>query len=343
MKNIKFGIIGFGKIGPRHKQKIDENPNCRLSAVCDIAKDRLSIIENEDIKLYSDYKKMLDNTDIDVISVCTPNYLHAKITIDALNSGKHVICEKPMSLSVNDCERMIEASKKNNRQLFIVKQNRYNPPVNAVKELLNKNKIGKIINVAVNCYWNRNKDYYSSSDWKGIRSKDGGALFTQFSHFIDLMYWFAGPVQNVYAIANNFTHPEIEIEDTGSVALKFSNGAIGTFNFTNCAYGKNMEGSITIFGEKGTIKIGGEYLNTLEYQEIENFKIENLPKGAGSNNYGTYKGSMSNHDKIYENVVDVLSKNGSIKVDGVEGMQTVKIVENIYKSLNLDHNVNIKK
>ena len=336
---ISFGIIGFGKIGPRHKEKIDGNKYCKLKAVCDIDKNRLKELKDPNIKLYTDYKEMLKNIDIDVVSVCTPNYLHSKMSIDTLNAGKHVICEKPMALFVNDCEKMIEALRKNNRHLFIVKQNRYNPPVNAVKKLLNKNNLGKVFYIIVNCYWNRNKDYYSSSDWKGIRSKDGGALFTQFSHFIDLMYWFAGPVKTVHAFAKNFTHPEIEIEDTGTVSLKFANGAIGTINFTNCTYGKNMEGSITIFGEKGTVKIGGEYLNILEYQKIENFEIKNLPKGSGSNDYGTYKGSMSNHDKVYENVVDVLNKNGDIKVDGIEGMQTVKIIENIYKSIKSGYEV----
>ena len=333
MQKVKFGIIGFGKIGPRHKQKIDENDNCNLIAICDIDKNKIIDIEGNNIQLYTDYKEMLKDKVIDVVSVCTPNYLHSQMTIDALNAGKHVICEKPMALSTQDCEKMIEAYKKNKLHLFIVKQNRYNPPVHAVKKLLDENRLGNIINIAVNCYWNRNKDYYYSSYWKGVSSKDGGALFTQFSHFIDLMYWFVGEVKSVYAYAKNYDHPEIEIEDTGVVAIEFANGAIGTLNFTNCAYGQNMEGSITLFGEKGTVKIGGEYLNTLEYQKIEDFEIKNLHKGSGSNDYGTYKGSMSNHDKVYENVVGVLKNNGYIKVDGIAGMQTVKIIENIYKSI----------
>ena len=339
MSIIKFGIIGFGKIGPRHKQKIEENDNCNLIAICDIDKNKICKIDDNNIQLYTDYKMMLANKDIDVVSICTPNYLHAQMTIDALNAGKHVICEKPMALSTKGCEKMIEASKQNKQHLFIVKQNRYNPPVEAVKKLLNEDRLGNIINVAVNCYWNRNKDYYNSSDWKGIKSKDGGALFTQFSHFIDLMYWFAGSVKSVYAFAKNYNHPEIEIEDTGVVAIKFINGAMGTINFTNCAYGKNMEGSITIFGEKGTVKIGGQYLNTLEYQKIEDFVITNLPEGRDSNDYGTYKGSMSNHHKVYENVVDVLHNNRDIDVDGIDGMQTVKIVEAIYKSIEISGEV----
>jgi len=339
MKIINFGIIGFGKIGPRHKQKIDENDNCNLIAICDIDKNKLIDIEGNNIQLYTDYKEMLKDKVIDVVSVCTPNYLHAQMTIDALNAGKHVICEKPMALSTQDCEKMIDAKSKNNRKLFIVKQNRYNPPVQAVRNLLNENKLGKLFFIVLNCYWNRNNEYFASSTWKGSREKDGGALFTQFSHFIDLMYWFAGDVESVYAFAKNYNHPEIEIEDTGVVALKFANGAIGTINFTNCAYKKNMEGSITLFGEKGTVKIGGEYLNTIEYQKIKNFEISNLPKSQDSNDYGTYKGSMSNHHKVYENVVNVLCNNGNIDVGGSDGMQTVKIVESIYKSIEIGREI----
>ncbi len=332
MKIINFGIIGFGKIGPRHKQKIEENRNCCLKAVCDIDKQKLKNLEDNSIRLYTDYKEMIKDESIDVVSICTPNYLHAQMTIDALTAGKHVICEKPMALTTQDCEKMIAAKVKSNRKLFIVKQNRYNPPVQAVRNLLNENKLGKLFFIVLNCYWNRNKDYFAASTWKGKREKDGGALFTQFSHFIDLMYWFAGEVKSVYAFAKNYNHPEIEIEDTGVVALEFANGAIGGINFTNCAYEKNMEGSITLFGEKGTVKIGGEYLNTLEYQNIKDFKIENIPECKEANDYGTYKGSMSNHHKVYENVVNVLCNNGDIDVGGLDGMQTVKIIEAIYKS-----------
>ena len=338
-EKIDFGIIGFGKIGPRHKEKIEENCNCSLRAICDIDKKKLKELKGHDIKLYTDYKEMLQDNEIDVVSVCTPNYLHAQMTIDALNAGKHVLCEKPMAISTQDCEKMIEVELKSNGKLFVVKQNRYNPPVQAVKSLLEENKLGKLFSIIVNCYWNRNNNYFASSSWKGNREKDGGALFTQFSHFIDLMYWFAGEMKSVYALAHNFNHPKIEIEDTGVIALKFKSDAIGTINFTNCAYGKNMEGSITLFGEKGTVKIGGQYLNTLEYQNIENFKIKNIPESRGPNDYGTYKGSMSNHHKVYENVVNVLSNKGDIDVGGIDGMQTVKIVEAIYKSIEIGREI----
>ena len=162
---------------------------------------------------------------------------------------------------------------------------------------------------------------------------DGGTLFTQFSHFVDLLYWMIGDVRNTYALTGNFSHNNIiDFEDTGVVALEFNNGALGTINYTVNSYGKNMEGSLTIFGEKGTVKIGGQYLNELEYQNIEGFKIENLPQGNTANNYGAYQGSMSNHDKIYENLVDVLTNDGVITTNAFEGLKTVEIIEKIYKS-----------
>jgi predicted dehydrogenase len=163
---------------------------------------------------------------------------------------------------------------------------------------------------------------------------DGGTLFTQFSHFIDLLFYLIGDVQEVYAFADNFAHKGvIEFEDTGVAILKFYNGVIGTVNYTVNSYAKNMEGSITIFGEKGTVKVGGQYLNELEYQSIEGIKIEGLPEGNPPNNYGKYVGSMSNHDKVYENVISVLTQGGVIATNGFEGLKTVEIIDKIYRSV----------
>ena len=332
-KNFTFGIVGFGKIGPRHKEKIEENNHCTLKAICDIDKTVLNKIEDDKVKLYQDYYEMLNRDDIDIVSVCTPNYLHAKMSIEALNAGKHVLCEKPMALTSKDCVNMIEAAHKNGKRLFIVKQNRYNPPVKAVKKILKENGLGTLFFLVLNCFWNRSNGYYENSSWKGIKDKDGGALFTQFSHFIDLIYWFGGNIYSVKACSENFHHPTIEIEDTGVVILKFINNALGSINFTNCAFANNMEGSITIFGEKGTIKIGGQYLNTIDYQKIDGFEIADLPKSHNSNDYGTYQGSMSNHDKVYDNIIDVLMNNGKIYVNGSEGMKSIRILEAIYESI----------
>ena len=162
---------------------------------------------------------------------------------------------------------------------------------------------------------------------------DGGTLFTQFSHFVDLLYWLIGDIKKVYPIVRNFAHQQIiDFEDTGVVALEFYNGAIGTINYTVNSYRKNMEGSITIFGEKGTVKVGGQYLNELEYQNIEDFRIENLRESGKPNDYGDYQGSMSNHDKVYENLVSVLTNQGIIATNGFEGLKTVEIIDKIYSS-----------
>jgi UDP-N-acetyl-2-amino-2-deoxyglucuronate dehydrogenase len=275
---------------------------------------------------------MLNNEkDIDVVSICSPNGLHAEQTIKCLRAGFNVLCEKPMALTVADAGQMISESLRANKLLFIVKQNRFNPPVVAVKNIIDEGKLGKIYSAQLNCFWNRNEAYYKGSDWKGTLKLDGGTLFTQFSHFIDLLYWLVGDVKSVKAKLGNYGHQGIiEFEDTGAVSLEFYNGAVGTINYSVNSYGKNMEGSITIFAEKGTVKIGGQYLNELEYQKFNDFEIKDLPPGNPPNEYGEYKGSMSNHDKVYENVLDVLDKRGVIATNAFEGMKTVEIIEKIY-------------
>lgn len=274
---------------------------------------------------------MTRHPETDVVVVCTPNGLHAEHSIAALDAGFHVLCEKPMAIKTEDCARMIEAADRMKKSLFIVKQNRFNPPVVAVKKALEEKRLGKIYSIQLNCFWNRGADYYADS-WKGTKDLDGGTLFTQFSHFIDLLYWMFGEVKNAHALLRNFHHQGIiGFEDTGVVTLEFVNGIIGTLNYTVNSHEKNMEGSLTIFGEKGTVKIGGQYLNELEYQNIEGYEIIGLSSGNPPNHYGHYVGSMSNHDKVYENLIDVLQNGGTIATGGFEGMKTVEIIEGIYR------------
>jgi len=329
---LNFAIMGCGRIAQRHAEHIVKAG--ALSAVCDIDNSKAKeLADKYGAAWYGDLEEMLSaNPGIDVVSVCTPNGLHAEHSMLALKAGRHVLCEKPMALSVKDCSAMIHAAERANKRLFIVKQNRFNPPVIAVKDLIDQGKLGKIYSVQLNCFWNRNADYYKNS-WKGTKDLDGGTLYTQFSHFIDLLYWFLGDVESVTAHTGNFHHQGlIEFEDTGVVILKFLSGAIGTINYTVNAYKKNMEGSLTVFAEKGTVKIGGQYLNELEYQSLEGDSISNLPPGNPPNNYGQYVGSMSNHDKVYQNLVDVLSGQGAIATSGMEGLKTVEIIEKIYKA-----------
>lgn len=237
-----------------------------------------------------------------------------------------------MAINVHDCGEMIKTAEAMNKRLFAIKQNRFNPPVAEVKKLIDQGILGKIYSVQLSCFWNRNFDYYKNS-WKGTKDLDGGTLYTQFSHFVDLLYWMIGDVKTAKGLSKNFAHQGvIEFEDTGVVALEFYNGAIGTINYTVNSYGQNMEGSLTIFAEKGTVKIGGQYLNEMEYQNIEGYKIENLPAGNSANNYGKYTGSMSNHDRVYENLIDVLKHGSSINTSSFEGLKTVEIIDKIYRA-----------
>lgn len=329
---IKFAIVGCGRIAQRHAEHISKRG--QLVAVCDVVEDKAQqLASTYAAKAYISYADMLANEpSIDVIAICSPNGLHAQHAIDGLKAGFHVLCEKPMGLSVKECGEMIQAAERANKRLFAIKQNRYNPPVAAVKEIIDAGKLGKVTSIQLSCFWNRNADYYANS-WKGTKDLDGGTLFTQFSHFIDLLYWLIGDVEEVAAYMGNFAHEGIiEFEDTGVVIIKFTNGAIGTVNYTVNSFEKNMEGSLTIFGEKGTVKIGGQYLNELEYQQIQDYRIENLPEGNKANNYGNYTGSMSNHDKVYDNLIDVLTHNAPITTSSYEGMKTVEIIEKIYRA-----------
>jgi len=333
MDKVKFAIIGCGRIAQRHAEHILNNGE--LVAVCDNVSEKADeFAKKYNTKAYHSVEDLFANEKyLDVVSVCSPNGLHAEHSIRALNAGFHVLCEKPMAISVNDCGEMIKAAERANKRLFAIKQNRFNPPVEAVKRAIDEGRLGKIYSIQLSCFWNRNNDYYANS-WKGTKELDGGTLFTQFSHFIDLLYWIIGDVRKVKAFTGNFGHKGIiEFEDTGVVILEFHNGAIGTINYTVNSHDKNMEGSLSIFAEKGTVKIGGQYLNELEYQNIKDFKIENLPEGNKANNYGNYVGSMSNHDKVYENLVQVLTKNAIISTNAFEGLKTVEIIDKIYNSV----------
>tara|TARA_B110000003_G_C16617684_1_gene521903 strand:+ start:618 stop:1637 length:1020 start_codon:yes stop_codon:yes gene_type:complete len=330
MNKVKFAIIGCGRIAQRHAKHISTYG--KLVAVCDIINEKADNLANqyECLAFYHLSELLKSDLKIDVVSICTPNGLHAENSIECLKNGFNVLCEKPMAISSFDAGEMIKAAENSNKRLFAIKQNRFNPPVSAVKKALDEGKFGKIYSIQLSCFWNRNLDYYHNS-WKGSKDLDGGTLFTQFSHFIDLLYWLNGDVIDVEAYTSNYNHKNIiDFEDTGVVILRFSNNSIGTINYTVNSYSKNMEGSLSIFGENGTVKIGGQYLNELEYQDFKDFEIRDLAKGNKPNNYGNYVGSMSNHDKVYSNLVEVINNNATISTNAFDGLKTVEIIEKIY-------------
>jgi UDP-N-acetyl-2-amino-2-deoxyglucuronate dehydrogenase len=305
-----------------------------MVGVCDIVKEKAEAFSRDyGVKAYYSLNDMLaSERTADVAVVCTPNGLHAEQSIAFLKSGMNVLCEKPMAISVNDCLSMIAEAKKAEKKLFIVKQNRYNPPLQTLKQIIEEGGLGRIFSFQLNCFWNRKSDYYQD-DWRGTLKMDGGTLFTQFSHFIDILHWLMGDVRNTKALLANYAHKGIiEFEDTGMVIFEFNNGVTGAMNYTVNSFGKNFEGSITVFGEKGTVKVGGEYLNKLEYQNIQDFVIQKLPEGNGSNDYGSYSGSMSNHDKVYENLMAFLHNEESLSVSAEDGKKTVEIIEKIYEN-----------
>ena len=331
---IKVAIVGCGRIGTRHAGHASEKAD--LVAVCDVDRGRSDDLAKKYNALpFYDLDTLLDaSLDIDVIAICSPNGLHADQSIKCLKSGHHVLCEKPMALSSYDCGRMIDMAEKANRRLFVVKQNRFNPPVVKLKELLDGESLGQLYSVQLNCFWNRNNEYYEDSNWKGSLDLDGGTLYTQFSHFLDLLIYLFGDIKDFEAYVENYNHKSIiEFEDTGVIIFRFRSGVLGTVNYTVNAFEQNMEGSLSVFGETGTIKIGGKYLNEVEYQKIEGMEISNLEKGNGANAYGNYFGSMSNHDKIYENMVQVLKDGASINTNAFEGLKTVDLIERIYESV----------
>jgi len=329
-KPVRFAIVGYGNIGRRHAEHILRNPDAELVAVCDIDPDiKLKLQNNEDYHL--NINDLLENCKADVICICTPNHLHCGHTIEALQHGFHAVVEKPMALSTGECDRMIEASHATGKIIFAVKQNRYNPPVQAVKQLISENRLGRIFMIQVNCFWNRGDNYYAQSAWRGKKSMDGGCLFTQFSHFVDILYYLNGPVESAAGQIQNFAHHHnTEFEDSGSFIMQAVNGAIVNFNFSTCAYEKNMEGAITILAENGTLKIGGQYLNTIEYQHIKGEALPQINISEKANDYGLYQGSMSNHDKVIRNVVDVLHHNHPVMTSAEEGREVVRMIEMMY-------------
>lgn len=329
---LNFALVGCGRIGTKHATLINQFGN--LIAVCDIDAEKANRFSTQfQAASYLDIEELLaKEKNIDVVVVCTPNGLHATHSIKSLEAGHHVLCEKPMAIVLDDAKQMIRVAEKANKKLFVVKQNRYNPPVLAVKKIIDEGRLGKIFNIQLNCFWNRTDDYYTDA-WRGTKELDGGILFTQFSHFIDVMYWMIGDVTAVISYKKNYLHQHnIELEDTGVVIVQFANEAIGSINYTVNSFAKNMEGSITIFGEKGTVKIGGAYLNELTYQNIDGYHIADLPVGNTSNQYENYQGSMSNHDKVYENLIAVLQHNASMATNAFDAMKTVEIISKIYCS-----------
>lgn len=334
MTKVKFAIIGCGSIGSRHVAVVDAEERAEIVALCDIDQDKVSKLSSlyEGIPYFTDYDELLKKSDADVVSICTPHGLHAEMAIKAAEAGKHILVEKPMALSVADCHRMIEAANRHNVKLMVVKQNRYNVPIALTKKALDSGFLGKIFMVQCNVLWNRHQGYYNDSNWRGSLKLEGGALHTQVSHFIDLMIWWFGDVVDAKTDIATKNHA-IEIEDCGQALLTFKSGTLGTIVWTTCVYNKNYEGSITIIAENGTIKIGGQYLNKIEFWDVKSYPLpDDVEFTDKPNAYGKYQGTSSNHDKVVHDVIAELLNERHNVVEGDEGMKTIEAIELIYKN-----------
>ena len=331
-EKIKFAVVGCGHIGKRHAEMALRNPNAQLVALSDVRPKQDLGIEAYDVPFFASIDEMLSaGVDIDVVCICTPNGLHAEQSIKALEARKHVVCEKPMGLTKAECEQVIFKSLQVSRHVFCVMQNRYSPPSKWIKEVVGQKLLGDIFMVQVNCYWNRDERYYKPGNWKGTQNLDGGTLFTQFSHFIDIMYWLFGDITDINARFNDFTHKGItEFEDSGFINFNFVNGGMGSINYSTAVWDKNLESSITIIGSKGSIKLGGQYMNEVEYCHIKDYTMPELEETNPPNDYGPYKGSAANHHFVIENVVDTLQGQTTATTNALEGLKVVEIIERIY-------------
>lgn len=332
-ESLRFAIIGCGRIAPRHAAEIVKHG--KLVAVCDTIPEKADAMASSfNGRAYYSIEELFDNESIDVTAICTPNGLHAGHSILALQAGSHVLCEKPLCIATKDAITMIDTAKQSGKKLFVVKSTRYNPALLSLKEAIQQHKLGAIYSFQLNCFWNRPAAYYAGS-WKGDLTLDGGTLFTQFSHYIDALLWLFGNMRSVSGIRKNFAHREvIDFEDSGVVAMEMENGIIGGINWSVNTFQKNMEVSLSIIAEKGSIEIGGEYMNTISYQLTDSIDL-NVTDDGHANDYGFYKGSMSNHDKVYANLVKALYDDNHPFTSATDGLKTVETIETIYKSVSL--------
>ena len=336
-KQTKIGLVGCGRISKKHFSAIERLDDLKLVAICDIDDDALRSADTPiDVARYKSYEELLLNLDVDLVVLCTPSGLHATQAITAAKYNKHVITEKPMATNMDDANRMVSACKKAGVHLFVVKQNRYNKSLQLLKKAIDSGRFGKIYLVTVNVFWTRPQEYYDSAEWRGTCSLDGGALMNQSSHYFDLLNWLIGPVSHVHAMTGTLAR-NIEVEDTAVVNVCWRGGTLGSINSTMLTYPHNMEGSITIIGESGTVKIGGIALNNVEVWKFKD-----------SCNYDSYVCNLheqidnvygNGHFKYYKNIVNQLNSDVYPEIYGYDGLKSLELIVASYVSSRDDKTV----
>lgn len=327
-----FILIGCGAIAQKHMEQIRQLG--RLVAICDIDQLKVQQLGQQlGVPAYSSFDELLKAAPkADVVVICTPNGFHAAQSILALNQGYHVLCEKPMALKSEDGLAMLDAAKQAKKLLMIVKQNRFNMPIQRLKQWIEAGASGQLYSFSLNCLWNRNHEYYTSSSWRGTLDLDGGTLYTQFSHYIDFLYWLFGQPLEIHGFRTNLAHQDIiQFEDQGTVSLAYSNGLTGSIHYSINSFEKNMESSLTVLAQHGSIRIAGLSCNNIEYQNIKNDYWQINDESTETNRYGTYTGSMANHQHVYKQFLNTLGQTPYNYQGAYEAMKTVELIEGIYR------------
>lgn len=331
---LKFALVGCGRIAKRHSELLGLNQieNASLVAVCDIVEEKAKALgEQFNIPYYTDMDEMMKKEDIDVVSVLSESGYHAKHVISLAKYGKHIVVEKPMALTLDDADAMIIECDKNNARLFVVKQNRFNVPVVKLKEAMDADRFGKLVLGTIRVRWCRDQNYYDQADWRGKWAMDGGVLTNQASHHVDLLEWMMGDVESVFAKSMTAL-VDIEAEDTAIVTLKFRNGALGIIEATTAVRPKDLEGSISVLGEKGTVEIGGFAVNKMLHWNFTN-KLEGDDEVMEKYSVNPPNVYGFGHQAYYENVVDSILNNKAHLVDGLVGRKSLELVTAIYESI----------
>jgi UDP-N-acetyl-2-amino-2-deoxyglucuronate dehydrogenase len=331
---LNFALVGCGRIAKRHSELLGLNQinGARLTAVCDLIEEKARKIGSQfSIPFYTDMHQMMKNENIDVVVVLTESGNHAKNVVDLARYSKHIIVEKPMALALEDADAMIKACDETGAKLFVVKQNRFNVPVLKLREAMEMGRFGKLVMGTVRVRWCRPQEYYDQASWRGTWAMDGGVLTNQASHHVDMLEWMMGDVESVFARSTTAL-AKIEAEDTAVVTLKFRNGALGVIEATTATRPRDLEGSISILGEGGTVEIAGFAVNKMKtwcFTEIipgdENVLDEYSVNPPNVYGFG--------HQAYYEHVVNCISKNGPHLIDGLVGRKSLELINAIYESI----------
>jgi UDP-N-acetyl-2-amino-2-deoxyglucuronate dehydrogenase len=328
---IKIGLVGCGRISGNHFKAIKEHASrCHLVAVCDKMKERAKKAGEENAcNYYTSLDAMLKQEELDLVSICTPSGLHPRQGVKVAKAGVHVLTEKPIGVSIVEVDNLIRVCDEENVNLFVVKQNRLNATMQALKRAIEKNRFGRIYMVQSNVFWQRPQEYYDAAKWRGTWEFDGGAFMNQASHYVDMLYWLVGDIEYVMASTATMAR-KIETEDTGAAIIKFRNGVIGTMSVTMLTYPKNFEGSITILGEKGTVRVGGIAINKIDKWEFADYDDDDKAILEASYNPPNVYGF--GHSAYYHNVLDVLEGKAEPDTDGRSGRKSLELIHAIYLS-----------